>query len=69
MVPLAVAWLTGTTSASGTQVKWNRQDPHILASSHAKEILIWDRRVSVIPVFIVYNINFLCSNRKAPCLS
>ncbi|KAJ3726694.1 hypothetical protein C8R42DRAFT_694325 [Lentinula raphanica] len=28
----------------GTQVKWNRQNPHILASSHADKVLIWDRR-------------------------
>ncbi|KAJ7894421.1 hypothetical protein B0H14DRAFT_3854291 [Mycena olivaceomarginata] len=31
-------------NAGGTQVKWNRQDPHVLASSHAGEVLIWDRR-------------------------
>lgn len=31
--------------AGGTQVKWNRQDANILASSHADEVLIWDRRV------------------------
>jgi hypothetical protein len=33
--------------AGGTQVKWNRQDPHVLASSHLNEVLIWDRRVSL----------------------
>lgn len=30
----------------GTQVKWNRQHEHILATSHGKEVLIWDNRVS-----------------------
>ncbi|KAL0958954.1 hypothetical protein HGRIS_014266 [Hohenbuehelia grisea] len=35
---------------SGTQVKWNRQDPNMLASSHAKEVLIWDRRKGSLPV-------------------
>jgi hypothetical protein len=32
--------------AGGTQVKWNRQDGNVLASSHMNEVLIWDRRVS-----------------------
>jgi hypothetical protein len=32
--------------AGGTQVKWNRLDGNILASSHLNEVLIWDRRVS-----------------------
>lgn len=26
-------------------MKWNRQDPNVLASSHMNEVLIWDRRV------------------------
>jgi hypothetical protein len=26
-------------------VKWNRKDENILASSHSKEVLVWDRRV------------------------
>ncbi|KAJ7738770.1 WD40-repeat-containing domain protein [Mycena metata] len=36
-------------NAGGTQVKWNRQDPHLLASSHAGEVLIWDRRKGSLP--------------------
>ncbi|KAF7373833.1 WD-REPEATS-REGION domain-containing protein [Mycena sanguinolenta] len=36
-------------NAGGTQVKWNRQDPHVLASSHAGEVLIWDRRKGSLP--------------------
>ncbi|KAJ7576839.1 hypothetical protein C8J56DRAFT_971742 [Mycena floridula] len=36
--------------AAGTQVKWNRQDPNILASSHANHVLIWDRRKGSLPV-------------------
>ncbi|KAJ7608787.1 hypothetical protein FB45DRAFT_379946 [Roridomyces roridus] len=36
-------------NAGGTQVKWNRQNPHILASSHAGEVLIWDRRHGSLP--------------------
>lgn len=31
--------------AAGTQVKWNRIDGNILASSHSNQVLIWDRRV------------------------
>ncbi|KAJ6467500.1 hypothetical protein C8R47DRAFT_990390 [Mycena vitilis] len=37
-------------NAGGTQVKWNRQDPHVLASSHAGEVLIWDRRKGSLPI-------------------
>ncbi|KAJ7205052.1 hypothetical protein GGX14DRAFT_551619 [Mycena pura] len=37
-------------NAGGTQVKWNRQDPHILASSHGGEVLIWDRRKGSLPI-------------------
>ncbi|KAG6828743.1 hypothetical protein H0H92_006881 [Tricholoma furcatifolium] len=36
--------------AGGTQVKWNRQDGNILASSHADEVLIWDRRKGSLPL-------------------
>ncbi|TFK38773.1 hypothetical protein BDQ12DRAFT_630610 [Crucibulum laeve] len=34
----------------GTQVKWNRQDANILASSHGNEVLIWDRRKGSLPI-------------------
>ncbi|KAJ7130097.1 hypothetical protein C8R43DRAFT_896484 [Mycena crocata] len=37
-------------NSGGTQVKWNRQDPHVLASSHAGEVLIWDRRKGSLPL-------------------
>ncbi|KAI6038574.1 hypothetical protein EDC04DRAFT_1953831 [Pisolithus marmoratus] len=36
-------------SAGGTQVKWNRQDMNVLASSHMDEVLIWDRRKGSLP--------------------
>ncbi|KAH7922738.1 hypothetical protein BV22DRAFT_1094123 [Leucogyrophana mollusca] len=36
-------------NAGGTQVKWNRQDPHVLASSHMNEVLVWDRRKGSLP--------------------
>ena len=51
-------------SAGGTQVKWNRKDGNILASSHLDEVLIWDRRVRsfrLIPITSTHN-----TNRKAP---
>ncbi|KAK7549345.1 WD repeat protein [Phyllosticta citricarpa] len=32
------------------QVKWNRQDPHILASAHDKFLCIWDERKGVYPL-------------------
>ncbi|EED19336.1 WD repeat protein [Talaromyces stipitatus ATCC 10500] len=36
--------------AGATQVKWNRQDPHIIASSHDKYLRIWDDRMGAIPL-------------------
>ena len=36
--------------AGATQVKWNRQDPHILASSHDKFLRIWDERKGAYPL-------------------
>ena len=36
--------------AGATQVKWNRQDGHILASSHDKFLRIWDDRKGAYPL-------------------
>lgn len=36
--------------AGATQVKWNRQDPHILASSHDRWLRIWDERKGAHPL-------------------
>lgn len=36
--------------AGATQVKWNRQDGHILASSHDRWLRIWDDRKGVYPL-------------------
>ncbi|KAI9670894.1 MAG: hypothetical protein M1817_003779 [Caeruleum heppii] len=36
--------------AGATQVKWNRQEPHILASSHDKILRIWDDRKGAYPL-------------------
>ncbi|MCJ1393700.1 hypothetical protein MMC18_006576 [Xylographa bjoerkii] len=36
--------------AGATQVKWNRQDPHIIASSHDKFLRIWDDRKGAYPL-------------------
>jgi WD repeat-containing protein 59 len=36
--------------AGATQVKWNRQDPHVIASSHDKYLRIWDDRMGAIPL-------------------
>ncbi|KAI0746476.1 hypothetical protein C8Q80DRAFT_1320359 [Daedaleopsis nitida] len=35
---------------AGTQVKWNRVDGNILASSHSNGVLIWDRRKGSLPI-------------------
>lgn len=36
--------------AGATQVKWNRQNPHIVASSHDKYLHIWDDRKGALPL-------------------
>ncbi|KAL9099327.1 MAG: hypothetical protein Q9163_005155 [Psora crenata] len=36
--------------AGATQVKWNRQDSHVLASSHDKYLKIWDDRKGAYPL-------------------
>ncbi|OXV11984.1 hypothetical protein Egran_00256 [Elaphomyces granulatus] len=36
--------------AGATQVKWNRQDAHIVASSHDKYLRIWDDRMGSYPI-------------------
>ena len=36
--------------AGATQVKWNRQEPHIIASSHDKWLRIWDDRKGAYPL-------------------
>lgn len=36
--------------AGATQVKWNRQDQHIIASSHDRYLRIWDDRHGAYPV-------------------
>ena len=36
--------------AGATQVKWNRRDPHIIASSHDKFLRIWDDRKGAYPL-------------------
>jgi hypothetical protein len=38
-------WFTGAT-----QVKWNRQDPHVIASSHDRFLRIWDDRMGAYPI-------------------
>ena len=40
-------WRTCGWGSPATQVKWNRREPHILASSHDNAVLIWDDRVSL----------------------
>ena len=37
-------------NAGATQVKWNRQDEHIIASSHDKFVRIWDDRKGAYPL-------------------
>ena len=59
--------------AAATQVKWNRQNPHILASSHDKYLRIWDDRMGAFPLQSIeahatkiYGIDW--SRTATPCL-
>lgn len=36
--------------AGATQVKWNRQEPHVIASSHDRFLRIWDDRMGAYPI-------------------
>lgn len=36
--------------AGATQVKWNRQDPNVIASSHDRFLRIWDKRKGASPI-------------------
>jgi hypothetical protein len=40
-------------NAGATQVKWNRQDEHILASAHDKFLKIWDDRKGAQPLKVI----------------
>ncbi|PLW53643.1 hypothetical protein PCANC_04334 [Puccinia coronata f. sp. avenae] len=37
-------------NSPATQVKWNRQDPNILATSHDSRVLVWDTRNPAEPI-------------------
>ena len=39
--------------AGATQVKWNRQDPHVIASSHDRFLKIWDDRKGAYPLRMI----------------
>lgn len=36
--------------AGATQVKWNRQNPNVIASSHDRFLRIWDKRMGAYPI-------------------
>ncbi|GAA5886525.1 hypothetical protein JCM6882_001674 [Rhodosporidiobolus microsporus] len=43
-------WRVCGWGAPATQVKWNRREPHIIASSHDNVVHIWDDRMGAKPV-------------------
>ncbi|KAK4047185.1 hypothetical protein OIO90_006294 [Microbotryomycetes sp. JL221] len=43
-------WGVCSWGSSATQVKWNRREPHIVASAHDNKVLIWDDRMGAAPV-------------------
>ena len=51
--------------SAGTQVKWNRQHDHIVATAHGKDVVIWDNRVSDLD----YGWDLADNGRKDPCRS
>jgi len=48
--PLRPAFSFSDWFAGATQVKWSRQDEHVVASSHDKFLHIWDERNGAYPV-------------------
>lgn len=56
--------------SGANQVKWNIHEPHILASSHDKRILVWDDRFNSLPVHTIpahdLKINGLDFSRTSP---
>ncbi|RMD43149.1 hypothetical protein DV735_g2010, partial [Chaetothyriales sp. CBS 134920] len=48
--PLRPALSFSDWFAGATQVKWSRQDEHVVASSHDKFLHIWDSRKGAVPV-------------------
>ncbi|KAK4704736.1 SEA/GATOR complex protein SEA3/WDR59, partial [Phenoliferia sp. Uapishka_3] len=43
-------WGVSSWGSGATQVKWNRREPHIIASAHDNRVLIWDDRMGAAPV-------------------
>ncbi|KAK4047078.1 hypothetical protein OIV83_005641 [Microbotryomycetes sp. JL201] len=43
-------WGVCAWSSSATQVKWNRREPHIVASAHDNKVLVWDDRMGAAPL-------------------
>lgn len=43
-------WGVCEWGSGATQVKWNRNEPHQIASSHDNRVLIWDDRMGTVPV-------------------
>lgn len=58
--------------SGANQVKWSRNDPHILASSHDKRVMVWDDRMSKTPVHTIQahrlKVNGLDFSRTSPNL-
>ncbi|KAJ9635375.1 hypothetical protein H2201_005797 [Coniosporium apollinis] len=49
-IPIRPVMTFADWNAGATQVKWNRQDEHIVASSHDKFLQIWDERKGAYPL-------------------
>ncbi|GAA6059244.1 hypothetical protein JCM10212_006637 [Sporobolomyces blumeae] len=47
-------WRTCGWGSPATQVKWNRREPHLIASSHDNAVLIWDDRMGAAPVKTIH---------------
>ncbi|GAA5942949.1 Mtc5p [Sporobolomyces koalae] len=47
-------WKVCGWSAPATQVKWNRREPHLIASSHNNAVLVWDDRMGAAPVKTIH---------------
>ncbi|SCV69342.1 BQ2448_2362 [Microbotryum intermedium] len=43
-------WSVCSWGSGATQVKWNRREPHVIASAHDNKVLVWDDRFGAAPV-------------------
>lgn len=51
--PTRPYYSTSPWKSAASQVKWNFEDPNVLASSHGNDIYIWDLRNGLTPLYVL----------------